>query len=51
MRLWNKAPAIWFPWRLGTVIGIVDCRCGRLGAEVISLRCSTDRFEPVAREV
>ena len=28
MRLWNKAPAIWFPSRLGIVIGIVDRRWG-----------------------
>jgi len=30
-RLWNKAPAIWFPWRLGAVIGNVNCRWKRLG--------------------
>jgi hypothetical protein len=28
MRVWNKAPAIWFPSRLGTFFGTVDCRCG-----------------------
>jgi hypothetical protein len=31
-RLWNKGPAIWFPWRLGTVIGSVDVRSYGLGA-------------------
>jgi hypothetical protein len=28
MRLWNKGPAIWFPSRLGIVIGTVDRRWG-----------------------
>ncbi len=52
-RLWNKAPAIWFPWRLGTVIGSVDVRpyglgAGQFAAQLnLSVRawCATFAFE------
>ena len=46
MRLWNKAPAIWFPSRLGTVIDTADCRLRNSGQG----HCRSDNgriFEPL----
>jgi hypothetical protein len=49
-RLWNKAPAIWFPSRLGTVFGTVSRRWEELESGAFRSDFGHD-IEPVARNL